>query len=240
MRAIWTVLPALLAWFSTASAQVGLELPAKPNPKDLWIKAGEMPLSDLLAALSDFASKPLIIGEPGLNPDGEHVSVKEDLKVSSVGPMLSLLREAGFEVEEVVLPNGKVILEVKRARPPGTEASPPIVLKPDSPERVGKSVYITSGKLTVLDMLLFFSTYHGEEVVCEGSSQESVGRLEILNVTDIEEADADLVKEMLQCQGLRLRHVLRDDQKKEWRVYLPPARVPRVIRSPKTTTPAKK
>jgi hypothetical protein len=97
---------------------------------DFWIKSGEVPLGHFLAFLSDYVSKPLIIADSGLDLKTGKIPVKEEIKVTSAGQIFSLIREGGVEVETVLLPNGKEVLEASKLHPP---RGAPLIFKPDAP-----------------------------------------------------------------------------------------------------------
>jgi hypothetical protein len=222
---------------------------------EVRIKPGEIPLSLFLAFASDYASLPLIIADSGLDLKSGKIPVKEEIKVTGAGQVFSLLREGGIEVESVVLPNGKVFLEASRLRPP---RGPALIFKPDDApaprgdqapapsskprdaNRVSKGVFMTEGRIRVTDLLQFFAAFQGAEVFGDGSIADAVRRMEIVNVVDIPEVDDEIVKEMLECHGVRLRQVLKEDGATRWRVSLTTSSgIPRVIRSPGKATDTK-
>jgi hypothetical protein len=103
---------------------------------------------------------------------------------------------------------------------------------------------MTEGRLRVTDLLQFLASFQGVEVFCDGSIADAVRGMEIVNVVDILEVDPDIVKEMLECHGVRVREVLKEDQSTRWRVFLTTSSstssIPRVIRKPGKAIDAKK
>ncbi len=67
----------------------------------------------------------------------------------------------------------------------------------------GKSVYITEGKIPLLDFLKFLSDYTGLPVLHD-SKDSSIASQEIQIAADIPEADEEMVMAILEANGIRV------------------------------------
>jgi hypothetical protein len=244
------------------------------------VKEGEIPLSDCLKFLSDATAMPLITWDlPG--PSSEKVRNKAEmrlelkkpssaptaqeektgvierpsLEVADPGPFMTVLREGGFDVQRVVLPSGRVVLEVRKIPPTNGEVDAPVMIKApeaaiDSPRPNEKpSLEMMEGAISLHAILSMLSQLAGEDVIYERGSGPRLeasarpflprkpGPGDLFIPADVNGVDEEFLREFLEGQGFRVRQILGNDGKRQ--IHVSP-RVDRGVGTPQARKSALK